>query len=213
MKTIKSKLLYVFVLFLVAGLVGCEGPEGPQGPAGADGIDGIDGTNGINGTNGTDGTDGADGADGNANVVIVNLLYGDITWVAGTYLGRTANVFSWTEPAVNADIMDHGTVLGYCYVDYADQWYSLPFIWEIDGGTYTQYVINAYALNTLTLYAYQTTGVTDPNALTEYRFLLITDNTVMKSTSGEQGILAKLAQAGVDVNNYYQVMDYFGLEY
>jgi len=190
------KLKYLAGLLLMAGLFSCDGPQGPQGDPGV---------------NGTDGTNGTNGVDGNANVTMVRLLSSDIPWVSGDYLGRTANTFSLTENAVNQDIIDHGTVLGFCFL--SPDWYPLPFIWESDGGTSRQYVLHTYALNTITLYSYQTSGVLDPNLITEYRFLLITDNTVTKSASAEQDILERLGNAGVDVNNYYELMDYFGLEY
>lgn len=200
MKKSISRFKYLAGLILIVGLFACEGPPG---------ADGTDGTDGIAGTAGADGDDGADGADGNANVTIVNLLYADITWTAGSYLGRTSNIFNFTENAVTQDIIDHGTVLGFYYI--SSRWWALPFIWESNGGTSTQYVFHSYVLNTISLYAYQTSGVLDPNALTEYRFLIITDNTVTKSSG--QDILDKLSNAGVDVNDYYELMDYFGLDY
>jgi len=193
MKNSVLKLKYLAGLLLMAGLFSCEGPVGPQGAPGADG------------------TDGTNGVDGNANVTMVRLLSSDITWVSGDYLGRTANTFSFTENAVNQDIIDHGAVLGFCFL--SPDWYPLPFTWESDGGSTRQSVMHTYALNTISLFAYQTSGVLDPNLLSEYRFFLITDNTVTKSASAEQDILERLGNAGVDVNNYYELMDYFGLEY
>jgi hypothetical protein len=197
MKNSILKLKYLAGFLLMVGLFACEGPPGADG---------------LNGTNGTNGVDGQDGADGNANVTIVNLAYADITWTSGSYLGRTANIFDLTEPLVTQDIIDHGTVLGFYYI--SSRWWALPFYWETNGGSSTQYVQHSYALNTISLYAYSTTGVLDPNAITQYRFLLITDNTIMtKSASSGKNILEKLGNAGVDVNSYYELMDYFGLEY
>ena len=197
MKNSISKLKYLAGLFLIVGLFACEGPPGADGIAGADGTDGVDGV------------DGSDGDDGNANVTIVNLLYADITWTAGSYLGRPANIFDLTENAVSQDVIDHGTVLGFCSL--SSRWWALPFIWENSSGTSTQHVLHSYALNTISLYAYETAGAFDPGGIIEYRFLILTDNTVTKSTGQE--ILDKLINAGVDVNNYYEVIDYFGLEY
>ena len=199
MRTSISRLKYLAGLFLIVGLFACEGPAGPPGAAG------------TNGTDGTNGTNGTDGTDGNANVTIVSLMSSGITWTAGTYLGRTANTYSFTENAVNQDIIDHGTVLGYCFLN--PNWYTLPFIWENAGGTSRQYTLHGYSLNTITLYSYQTSGVLTPNAISEFRFLLITDNTITKSASSGQEILDKLERAGVDVNDYYEVMDYFELDY
>lgn len=205
MKNVASKFKYLASLFLIVGLFACEGPPGADGIAGADGADGADGIAGI------DGVDGTDGTDGNANVTIVSLLLADITWIEGSYLGRTANVFDLTESAVNQDVIDHGTVLGYCFL--TSKWWALPFIWENNSGTSTQHILHSYALNTISLYAYETAGAMSAGGITEYRFLIITDNTVTKSTSSEAAILDKLKNAGVDVNNYYEVADYFGLDY
>ena len=197
MKNSISKLKYLAGLFLIVGLFACEGPAGE---------DGTDGTDGIAGT---DGADGADGADGNANVFTVTLLSSDITWTAGDYIGTAANTFSFTENTVNQDILDHGAVLGFCF--FSANWWALPLTWENSGGTSRQYVLHSYALNTITLYAYQTGGVLNPSVISQYRFVIITDNTVTKSSG--QDILDKIEGAGVDVNNYYELMDYFGLDY
>ncbi len=196
MKNSISKLKYLTGLFLIIGLFACEGPEGADGADGAVGIDGVDGT---------------DGDDGNANVVSVNLAYADITWTVGSYLGRTANTFTFTENAVSQDVIDHGAVLGFTF--FSSNWWALPMTWENTGGTGRQYILHSYALNSITLYAYQTSGVLNPGVLSQYRFIIITDNTVTKSVSSGEAILDKLKNAGVDVNDYYEVMEYFGLEY
>jgi hypothetical protein len=202
MKTTLSNLMFAAFFFIAAGFISCEGDKGDTGPAGADGVDGIDGV---------DGTDGTDGADGNANVIIISLLEEDITWTAGSYLGRTSNVFTLDTTAVTQDIVDHGTVLGFCTIN--PTWYALPFTWENAAGTSRQYVFHTYALDMINLYAYQTSGVLFPGAITEYRFLLITDNTVLTKSSSGKNVLSRMEQAGVDVTNYYEVMDYFGLKY
>jgi len=146
-------------------------------------------------------------------VTIISLLSSEITWIEGDYLSRIANTFSFTNSAINDDIIDHGTVLGYCFM--LEEWHIMPMIWEDVDGTVRQYVLHTYSPNTITLYAFQTGDVLDPSIIEEYRFLLITDNTVMggKGVSTEKDILTKLTEAGVDVNNYYEVMDYFGLKY
>ena len=212
MRTTISKLKYVFFLLVIAGFVSCKGEIGPPG---ADGIDGIDGIDGTNGDDGTDGTNGSDGSDGNANVTTISLLASDITWTLDDYLGRPANVFTLDTSAVNQDIIDHGTVFGYCHFQYApwDEWIAMPWHWENTGGN-TMNVVHTYNLNIINLYAYETANEWIPNSvLPEYKFILITDNTVNKGISAEQSILNGLEQAGVDINNYYEVMDYYGLDY
>jgi hypothetical protein len=192
------KLRNLFVLAAIAGLFACEGPEGPMGPAGP---------------KGDTGPAGQTGQDGNANVTVISLLSADITWLEGEYLGRPANVFSLESEAVNDDIINHGTVLGYCYMN--EGWYSLPINWEDSDGASRMYILHSYSPNTITLYAYQTSGVLEPDIITEYRFMLITDNTVMgaKGISSENNILMNLEKAGVDVRNYGEVCDYFGIKH
>jgi hypothetical protein len=205
------KLRNLAVLIAFAGLFSCEGPEGPAGPAGPKGDTGA---TGATGATGPAGQDGEDGQNGNANVSIISLLGQDIEWTEGDYLGRVANTYSFTNSAVNEDIINHGLVLGYCNID--NQWYNLPLIWEDLDGTSRQYILHTYSLNTITLFAYETTGFLDPTGIiTEYRFLLITDNTITvgKSSSSGKDINTKLAEAGVNTGDYYEVMDYFGLKY
>lgn len=214
MKKSVIKLMSLVFMLAIAGLLSCEGPEGPQGPAGPTGATGPAGPTGPTGATGPAGQNGQDGQDGNANVKIISLLGENITWIEGEYLGRAANVYSLTNSAVNDDIINHGTVLGYCYI--FEEWYHLPLTWEDVDGTVRQYLVHTYSPNTITLYAFQTGGVLDPTgAVEEYRFMLITDNTVpgSKGASAEAEILLKLAKAGVDVNNFHEVMDYFGLKY
>ncbi len=207
MKKPIAKLSYFVFLFALAGFVSCKGPEGPEGPTGAKG------DTGATGVTGATGSTGATGANGNANVKSIILLSSDITWIEGDYLGRTANTFALEDTLVNSNIINHGAVLGYCYLN--EEWYPLPFTWESDDGSLRIYLTFTYSLNTISLYAYETDGVMNPSAIEKYRFLLITDNTVMigKGTSAENEILAKLSKNGVDINNYHSVMDYFSLDY
>lgn len=191
MKTIKILTYVVFALFLglVTSSCGSDGAEGPAGSAG---------------TNGTD---------GNANVSIISLSTSDITWTTGSFLGTAANTFTLTDNRVNSDIIDYGAVLGYSRIN--DEWYALPFTWS--SNTSSQYIFHTYALDTITLYAYSTDGVLNPSALEEYRFMLITDNTVTATSSArpaktKQKIQDELKAAGVDINDYYAVMDYYGLD-
>lgn len=156
-----------------------------------------------------EGERGQTGPAGNSNVLVIRLLKADINWTVGSYLGRPSNIFTLTTDSVSQDIIDHGTVLGYYSLD--NVWFALPLIWENSGGTNRQYVFHAYVLNSISLYAYSTSGVLDPGAISEYRFLLITDNTVIKKSTSN--IISDLTRSGVDIYNYYEVMDFYGLGY
>lgn len=190
MKKIKFISYAVFVMLLTIGISSCKGDDGPTG---------------------TDGIDGVDGTDGNANVITIELMATDITWTLGTFIGITSNVFTHNATAVDQDIIDHGAVLGFTHLATgpSDFWGPLPFDYEQGSDTY--YIAYTYALNEITLYAYRSTGAWDPNlGFPEYRFLLITDNTVGKSTNTES-VLEELKNAGIDATNYYEVCDYYGI--
>ncbi len=194
----KSVNLIIILMLFSIFIISCEGPEGPVGPAGPQG------------SQGPAGPQGPAGEDGNANVSIISLSSDDITWTQSYYLGRTANLFTLDTAVVNQDIIDHGTVIGYLYLY---SWYPMPFTWENSSGSSRQYVLFNYKLNTINLYAYSTNGLLDPDAITEYRFMLITDNTV---TSGRKAagssVLDALEDAGVDVSDYYAVCAYYGID-
>jgi hypothetical protein len=210
-KTKIFNLRNLLFILAIGGLFACEGPEGPMGPAGQKGDQGIQGVAGPQGPAGEDGEDGEAGKDGNANVTMIRLLGDDVIWEEGEYLGRPANTFSLEAKAVNSDIVNHGLVLGYCRM--VNLWYQLPFIYVFDA-SYVQHIFHTFSLNTITLFAYDTDGVFEPNMINEFKFLLITDNTITtKGASAENSILGKLKEAGVDVNNYYEVLEYYGVKY
>jgi len=117
---------------------------------------------------------GGDGKDGNANVTMIKLLADDITWQEGIYMSKPANTFSIENEAVNRDIIDHGAVLGYCRM--RGIWYQLPHF--VLDESYYEHIVHTFSLNTITLFAYNIEGVYDPSLVSEYRFLLITDNTI-----------------------------------
>jgi len=199
MKMFKSILFFSIVLFLGTIMSGCEGPVGPVGPAGSQG------------TQGSAGPVGNDGNDGNANVTVISLKKADINWVSGSYLGTTSNVYELGAPEVNQDILDHGTVLGYCLI--SSDWMPLPFIWENTTGSSRQYILYNYSLEKIKLFAYQTSGVLNPGSVSEYRFMLITDNTVTSGRiSSVESVQDRLNDAGVDINNYFEVCQYFGID-
>ena len=212
MKKLTFKLMSLAIMLAFIGFASCEGPEGPEGPAGPTGATG---QTGPAGPQGPAGEDGEDGVDGNANVTVISLPASEITWTEAIYLGRSANIYSLINNAINQDILDHGTILGYCKISEApDIWTPLPFFNESNDGLNRMYIQFDYSLNKITLMAYQTSGAFDPTGyFMEYRFMLITDNTITgaKGTVSED-IIERLQKAGVDVNNYSEVAKYFGIK-
>ncbi len=192
MKTTISKLMYVILLAVITAFVSCNGEIGPAGPAGADGTDGIDGT------------DGTDGQDGNANVTAS-------AWITPTWsaTNSTYGQYDYTEAAVTTDFMNTGVVLSYTDWTGLGQFvFALPYTFQ-DGGTVS---INFDMQPGKIEWWFQADHNYTPNAGAKFRYVLIPAST-SKSANPQQEILYNLDRAGVDVNNYYQVMDYYGLEY
>lgn len=203
MEKVNLRGFAVLVVSIACMMVaGCEGPEGPTGPQGAQG---------PQGEQGEQGPEGLQGEDGNANVVSIILPDSIVAWEEGSYLGKTSSVYSFTAEEVDQDIIDHGIVLGYFNL-FGDAWYQMPWSWENNAGTSRQYILHTWKLNEITLYAYDSSGTINPD-VTEWRFMLITDNTDMAKSTSKDHIINKLESEGVDVSNYYEVMDYYGLEY
>lgn len=140
------------------------------------------------------------GPEGNANVTVLTLAGADVTWTAGEYLGRTSNVFTFDTDLVDAELMDGGAVLGFINL-FGASWYPMPITWENDAGTTRQYITFTYDLETITLYAYQTTGLLLPS-VSEYRFLLVR----------EPELLVAAAAAGeVDLADHDSVVRHLAL--
>lgn len=183
--------------------IGVPGPQGEQGPAGENGTDG---TNGMDGTNGTDGTNGEDGEDGNANVATYTY---DLSSESGSTIVVTA-------PVLTQEVIDNDLILGYL----------------LKGGTtYTPIPAPIYAfglndnsdiaveinLNRYWMYFYEvgTENFKSVSAgqLDELKLVVIESNSTTSGKSSKENMVSRLKSAGVDTNDYYAVMDYFGLDY
>ena len=171
------------------GEQGIQGEDGEQGPAGEDGTNG---TNGIDGTNGTDGTNGEDGQDGNANVVSVTFEAKEIV------IGQ--NIFE--VPQITQDIFDSGVVLGYVTVSGNNFWETLPIV--VGGNVVLD--IDRIGLGEVTL-----TSTFDQTL--DFRFIIIASSSSTTGKSRSESVMERLKKDGVDINDYYAVMDYFGLNY
>jgi len=193
MKTIKFLTYSVFVLLLSISISSCKGDDGAVGPAGADGIDGTNGTNG------------SDGADGNANVQ--TYVFNDPTW------GVEMNI---TIPAITQSVFDNDVVL--CYVNIGTAfWYPVP------GSSYgnAYYYRSYYKVGHYLIQAKDWDGSShsNPTALSKVKIIIIeSSNTTTTSGNGarpantKQQILNELENAGVDINDYQAVCDYYGID-
>ena len=199
MKTTK-KLMYVILIAVIAAFASCKGEIGPAGPAGADGADG------------TDGIAGTDGTDGNANVQ--TYIYNNPAW--GISSGMNIDMTDiLTDTVISTDaILTYVKHTGYGSI------YSIPgSVWN---GNYRDYAVFLNT-NDLQIVSLEMDGGFTSNAnlwaVDWVKVVIIesTNTTIIdagtKSLNNKQAIYYELDKAGVDINNYYQVMDYYGLEY
>ncbi len=197
MKTI-SKLMYVILLTVLTVFVSCKGEMGPAGPAGKDGIDG------------KDGADGQDGVDGNANVQ--TYIYNNPAW------GLGAGMDIDMTDILTDSVIENDAIL--TYVKHTAQGLINSIPGSVWNGNYRDYAVFLHT-NDLQIVSLEMDGSFTPHAnlwAIDWVKVVIIESTNItddgaKSLNPQQEILYNLDKAGVDVNNYYQVMDYYGLEY
>lgn len=208
MKTMKFFTYALFVTFL--SLAACSPEDGEDG---ADGIDGATGTTGQDGADGTNGTDGQDGTDGNANV---STFIFDASDFEGT--GDTV-----TMGEVTQDVLDNDVVLTYLS--------SLNTLNEVVTsiqvpGTFRDDFTNdlfiagvelfpgdVFSGNLSFSYVLLSSGNVHPvqaGQFSELKVIIIESSSTTGRSAGitKESINAELAAAGVDINNYDDVLEY-----
>ncbi len=208
MKT-TQKLMYVILIAVIAAFASCKGEIGPVGPAGTDGIDGQDGTN---------------GQDGNANVQ--TYVYNNPAWGA-TGSGMQIDMSS----VLTNEIIQNDVILG--YVKSTD----VSYVTLIPGDVWTGSVHRNYTMfvngsptsydnvleYSITIVSLELDGTYTPNAnlkTMDWFKVVIIESTNTTTTDGnsknidsKQKIYDELKASGININDYYQVMDYYGLKY
>ncbi|MEP2278992.1 hypothetical protein [Maribacter sp.] len=186
--------------------LGVPGPQGEQGETGATGPAGKDGTDGTNGTNGTDGTNGEDGEDGNANVATYTY---DLSSESGATIPVTAN-------ALSQEVIDNDLILGYLSKD-SSAYTPIPApIYAFALGDNSDIAVEI-SLNRYWMFFYEV-GTENLKSVTagqldELKLIVVKSNSTTSGKSNKENTLANLQSAGIDTNDYYSVMDYYGLEY
>lgn len=195
--------------------IGVPGPKGDTGTAGAagadgtngvDGIDGIDGLDGADGTNGVDGVDGANGADGNANVRTLSYNMSD----------KSGASIPTTVPELTEAVLSYDLILGYL---------------SKSGGGYSPIPspIYAFSLNDnydiavdlavgkywMHFYEVGTENLKSVSAgkMNHLKIIIAKTGSATLKRSGKSDLLKDMKSKGVDISNYDDVMDYFGLEH
>lgn len=206
-KTNLLKMKYVLLALIVIFSPSCTGDDGEMGPPG---ISGINGTNGV------------DGEDGNANVMSSDW-FRPPTYNLSTGFGDI-KLLDHDEPAseITQEIIDTGVVLVYG---------------NLKGYTTTIWPLNQVALLPITLmYGQSPTNIDTWTAILsagnikirfinnnntyssistthEFRYIIIPSSDAIsagKSDNKSKDIVDKLSKAGVDINNYEEILSYYG---
>jgi len=190
MRIFKFFAYALFVLFLGVTMSSCKGDDG------ADGIDGIDGTIGPA------------GQDGNANVIYSDWIMP--TWTASTYYGVQVQEYYITTTDLSLDVVNYGVVLMY-WKNWNNDIWSLP-----SSGFGGNIIIDfTFTENSIYLYIFDEINGTLPPAIDSanvFRYVIIPGNIPGKSSSDSlKEIYIEFENAGVDINDYYDVCDYYGI--
>ncbi|MFX0558554.1 hypothetical protein ACOCEA_17260 [Maribacter sp. CXY002] len=170
--------------------------------------DGKDGMDGVDGINGTAGPAGVNGEDGNANV---NTYVYDLSSESGSSIPVDL-------PELTQDVIDNDLIIGYLQNGAGSgTYYPVPAsVWPNGtGGFYDvasdiavgKYWVHFYQVGTQTFM--DVTSV----ELGKLKIVIAASTNTTTGKSGKESIRESLKSAGVDINDYYAVMDYFGLEY
>ncbi|WP_036156433.1 collagen-like protein [Maribacter forsetii] len=184
------------------GEQGIQGEQGEQGPAGEDGEalgvpgpqgeQGETGATGPAGEDGTNGTDGTNGEDGNANVIASE-------WLNTTYDGTVDDVrrsFEVIAPEITPEILDTGLII--FYGKKGSEIWGIPSSFPFLNQNFSW--ISMGSLRILCDSNDGTTGVGTPY-FTSIRYIVV-----------PSGLTSKNSTSILEMS-YYEVMDYYGLEY
>ena len=161
---------------------------------------------GDDGDTGPQGIDGTDGQDGNANVQ--TFIFNNPSW--------SSNRMEISLTALTTDVLDNDVVLGF-WLDDIDEY------WRGTNENYFDGYLRDFAYeNRFDIKAFNNDSSFDatPPTVLKVKIIIIESNNTTTTTGNgkssltpKQQIYNELANAGVDVNDYYAVMDYYGLEY
>ena len=154
------------------------------------------------------GDDGAVGPAGNANVIYSEWIVP--TWSAGSFYGVAVQEYNITTTNLTQDVIDYGVVLMY--------WKNASsYIWQLpSSGLGGNIIIDfSFSENTLHLYIFDEVNGTLPSAIPSsnvFRYVLIPGNIPGNNSSDSQTeIITELKTAGVDIDDYHGVCDYYGI--
>jgi len=195
------KLFFTMVTALL--IFSCDGEDGMDGAVGSQGPAGIDGTNGADGA---DGTNGIDGEDGNANVFASPWVNADFP---DAYSFSQAS-FTTTDSQLTQEVINTYSILGYfSFEDSYTNVYAVPFTEPFLRSFDMQMSTSVGEITITELGNLDTVGTIAPID-GFFRYILIAPSNTEKSNG--KNPIQSLKDAGIDINNYYAVIDYFGLQ-
>ena len=205
MKIFKLVKYSILAIALSLGTMGCKKEKGPVGPSGPSGQDG------------TDGSDGTDGTDGNADVK--SYIFIKPLWV-------DEPIAHWMDidmsSILTAEMIKNDVILGYV----KGRAYSLinPIPGVVStGSTDQQYKVNIFnnGSGIYRIVSYELDGSFTPSAdlkkLDWVKVVIIKASETTTTTGngmiihGKDAVLKQLQNANVDINNYEEVCNYYGI--
>ncbi len=198
MKNVMNKTKYVVMALMVLIAFSCS----------KDGEDGSDGAIGPKGEQGAQGLAGENGEDGNANV---NTYVFDLSSESGSSIPVDL-------PELTQDVIDNDLIIGYLQNGAGSgTYYPIPAgVWPNGtGGFYDIAVDIAVGKYWVHFYQVGTQTFMDVTSVELGKLKIIVAESTNTTTgkSGKVSIHESLKSAGVDINDYFAVMDYFGLDY
>ncbi len=219
----KKTFKYLGITLLTIGfaLTSCtkEGPSGPEGPQGMVGEQGIQGPTGEN---------------GNANVQAFDLVINKTDWGTNLHYGggnvyRAYTILPENVGGIDIPLLsaEGGAVLLYAFIDYEDAAYQtedelkqLPFLTTVNNmglrfGLKMEFSISRSSLLLAeTEHGWDARNMADENVPDEVdvRIVLI-ESAASVAGKQEASPLEALKKAGINLDDYTAVMDYFGLDY
>lgn len=188
MKNFVSRL-FMLLMLLAAVSISCKGPQGPEGPQGPAG------------------PQGPQGPAGNANVI--SSAWITPSWVSDSYYGNSGYKYDWSVADLTQSVYDSGVILVY-WKNWEGKVWILPQTLA-SGNEVFDYVVR---VGQITLWYYKTDGssASSPHSSNKFRYVLIPQGTSSRPAGDINALRQDLARQGVDIDNYYQVCDYFGLQ-
>ena len=181
---------YLLVSLLTICIISCIGEDGE------DGIDGVDGVAGPVGVN---------GEDGNANVLAFTF---DLLAAEGSSIVQEI-------PQLTQHVLDNDLIL--VYLRTSEEYNQIPApVFLITPTSYRDVAVD-FEVGNFGMYFYETgtENLSSVNAgsLDQLKVIIAKSTSTTAGKSGIQGATSELKSAGVNVGDYYAVMDYYGLDY